>query len=179
VEFRTQRLTIRPWRADDDPEVRRGFDIYRRMEVARWLGGTPDPWPDLTEAKRRLGRWSDYEGEHPGYGLWAVVPDDATPRLPAGTVLLMPLHDADERPTGHVEIGWHFHPDSWGHGYATEASQRVLEHAWTLGLDRVEAIALADNEASLAVMRRLGMTYAGTTDRWYGTTFEWYRIDRP
>jgi RimJ/RimL family protein N-acetyltransferase len=177
MEFTTARLTLRPWRADDDREVARGLDIYRRMEVARWLGAKPAPWRDVSEARRHLGRWSDYQQEHPGYGLWAVVPNDHD--LPAGTVLLMPLHDADEVPTGHVEVGWHFHPDSWGHGYATEASQRLLEHAWELGLDRVEAIAFADNTPSIAVMERLGMYPMGATDQWYGTTFDWYRIDRP
>ncbi len=177
VEFRTNRLLLRPWHADDEREVERGFDIYRRLEVARWLGAKPDPWPDLQEARRRLGRWSEYGEAHPGYGLWAVVPDGVD--VPAGTVLLMPLHDGDEQPTGHVEVGWHFHPDAWGNGYATEAAQALLDHAWDMGLPVVEAIALADNTASIKVMERLGMGFEGPTDQWYGTTFLWYRIERP
>ena len=45
-----------------------------------------------------------------------------------------------------------------------------------LGLRRVEAVAYAGNERSFAVMHRVGMTHRGTTDKWYGTTFEWWSI---
>ena len=198
MELRTQRLLLRRWRPDDRHDVAVAFDIYHRWEVSRWLGATPSVWPDEASSQQSLARWQTFADAHPGYGLWAVVPqpantDDQTNRAvprpvggdsddghpdPVGTVLLMPLRDADDVPTGHVEVGWHFHPDVWGHGYATEASRAMLDHGWSLGLSRIEAIALPDNAPSIKVMERLGMTYQGQTDRWYGATFTWYRIER-
>ncbi len=56
------------------------------------------------------------------------------------------------------EIGWSFHPDFNGQGYATEGARRVLELAFdTLGLHRVIAELDPRNERSIALCRRLGM----------------------
>jgi len=175
MELRTTRLHVRAWDPDDADELAVAYDIYRRDEVAKWLGAKPAPWQSLEETRTRLERWAGIDRETPGYGLWAVVPDEVG--RPVGTVLLVPLTDGDRNPTGEIEIGWHFHPDHWGHGYATEASAALLDHAFTtMRLPRVEAIAFAGNGPSFAVMRRLGMTPQGSTDRWYGTTFEWWSV---
>jgi RimJ/RimL family protein N-acetyltransferase len=177
VELRTERLQLRPWRPDDDADVAAAFDIYRRDEVARWLGAAPKPWPSEEATRERLARWSAIDVRDPGYGMWAVVPDDVG--RPVGTVLLVRLPDAEGEMTDDVEVGWHVHPDHWGHGYATEASRALLDHAFgTLGLTTVNAVAYAGNEPSFAVMRRLGMTRRGTTDRWYGVTLEWWSVSR-
>ncbi len=180
MELHPPRLLLREWRPDDPNDVRVAFEIYRRIEVARWLGARPQPWPSLEVAHERLARWTVLGSDLPGYGMWAIVPE-ATGQ-PVGTVLLAPLPDAEGRRTEDIEIGWHLHPDHWGNGYATEAARAVLEHGFgTLGLDRVNAVAHPGNEPSLAVMTRLGMTRQGSTDRWYGTTFDWWLIeaDRP
>jgi RimJ/RimL family protein N-acetyltransferase len=61
-----------------------------------------------------------------------------------------------EHSTG--EIGWSFHPDYNGQGYATEGASRVLELAFdTLKLHRVIAELDPRNERSIALCRRLGM----------------------
>ena len=54
---------------------RAAFDIYRRDEVARWLGANPSPWTDERAAHERLLRWQSWLDDEPGYGLWAIVPD--------------------------------------------------------------------------------------------------------
>lgn len=56
------------------------------------------------------------------------------------------------------EIGWTFHPDFQGRGYATEAASAVLGRAFDeLGLHRVIAELDPRNDASIALCRRLGM----------------------
>lgn len=56
------------------------------------------------------------------------------------------------------EIGWTFHPDFRGRGYATEAASAVLSRAFAeLGLHRVIAELDPRNDASIALCRRLGM----------------------
>ena len=56
------------------------------------------------------------------------------------------------------EIGWTFHPDFRGRGYATEAASAVLRRAFAeLGLHRVVAELDPRNDASIALCRRLGM----------------------
>jgi ribosomal-protein-alanine N-acetyltransferase len=64
--------------------------------------------------------------------------------------------------TGEVEIGWWLAPERWRQGLATEAGAAVMRYAFeTLRFRRVTAIANPDNEASLRVMERLGMTELG------------------
>ncbi|WP_288466640.1 GNAT family N-acetyltransferase [uncultured Curtobacterium sp.] len=77
-----------------------------------------------------------------------------------GTVGLFGLAD------GAAEIGYAVHPDGRGRGFVTEAADRVLRWAFAdaptgLGLVRVQWRALAGNAASVAVAKRLGLTYEG------------------
>jgi RimJ/RimL family protein N-acetyltransferase len=91
----------------------------------------------------------------------------------AGTVLLVSLPDSEQ-----VEVGWHFHPDSWGLGYATEAARGALAHGFAHGLREIFAVVRPGNERSLALCRRLGMAGLGLTDRWYDTSLELFRSAR-
>jgi RimJ/RimL family protein N-acetyltransferase len=60
------------------------------------------------------------------------------------------------------EIGYTFHPDHHGHGYATEAAQALLRLGFEeLGLHRIEGRLEPRNNASAAVLERLGMRHEG------------------
>ena len=115
-------------------------------------------------------RWDELHDGDERFGVWAVEVRDTG--LVAGTVLFKPLPDGD----GEVEVGWHFHPDSWGHGYATEAARGAIARGFAHGLPEIYAVVRPDNEPSLAVCRRLGMTPLGRTNRWYGIDVEAFRI---
>lgn len=170
AELRTDRLLLRPWRAD---EADAALAIYSLDEVARYLGSSPRAWTQRAEAEAAIARWSAFPG--PLHGVWAIVPDAAA--APVGTVLLkvLPLSGSGE-PSGDTEIGWHLHPDAWGNGYATEAAARVLEHAWAHRVGEVFAVTYPQNGPSQAVCRRLGMAHLGRTDRYYDVTCELFRI---
>jgi RimJ/RimL family protein N-acetyltransferase len=56
------------------------------------------------------------------------------------------------------EIGWSFHPDFQGKGYASEAANAVLDLAFrVIRLHRVVAELDPRNDASVALCKRLGM----------------------
>jgi RimJ/RimL family protein N-acetyltransferase len=154
----TDRLVIRPWRHD---EADRLYDFMRRMEVARWLSKPPRPMQDRKEAIERIERWAAVLDHDSRFGAWAVV--ERTSGVPAGTVLFKPLPDGD----GEIEIGWHFHPDSWGRGFASESARAVLARGLAQGVDEVWAVTDLDNRPSIAVCRRIGMRLLGITHRWY------------
>ena len=68
-------------------------------------------------------------------------------------------------PAGTVEIGWRLARRRWGHGYVTEAAQRLLALGFTeKGLDEIVSFAVAGNARSIAVMRRIGMVAAPDRD---------------
>ena len=163
----TVRLRLRAW-TTEDADLARLADLYGRDEVTRWLGGPPTVTPaELVE------RWRLVHELNAVHGCWAIDPVDGD--APAGTVLLKPLPDG----VGEVEVGWHLHPDSWGHGYATEAARAVVDRAFSAGLVEVYAVVRPGNEASLAVCRRLGRHHLGRTTRWYHRELEAFRLEAP
>jgi RimJ/RimL family protein N-acetyltransferase len=166
--YETERLTVRPW-TQDESDVDRIFDTYSRWEVSGWLGATPRVLTSRAEAAATVDRWAGRASADGSLGVWAMEVRDTG--VVAGTVLLVPLPESTE-----VEVGWHLHPDSWGHGYATEAARGAIAKGFAGGLDEIFAVVRPDNERSLAVCRRLGLTHLGRGDRWYGQTLELFRI---
>ncbi|MER8182493.1 GNAT family N-acetyltransferase [Kitasatospora sp. NPDC094015] len=162
----TGRLTVRQWSAGD---VDRAFDLYSRWEVARWLGSAPRALAARAEAEALVERFRG-RGADPRFGCWAVQVRGTD--VVAGTVLLVPIPGG----AGEVEVGWHFHPDSWGHGYATEAARAAVAKGFAEGLTEVYAVTHPGNGPSQAVCRRLGMAELGRTDRWYGMELEAFRL---
>ena len=160
----TERLVIRPWTEHDAEAL---LDIYSRGEVARWLGAEPQALQTLDQAVRRVERWASRAEADPTYRVWCLTLRASG--VPVGTVLLLPLAG------GEVEVGWHLHPNHWGHGYATEAARAAIARGIDAGLDQVLAVVKPDNHQSQAVCRRLGMEHVGLTDRYYGMPIELFR----
>ncbi|WP_268743677.1 GNAT family N-acetyltransferase [Arthrobacter nitrophenolicus] len=69
-------------------------------------------------------------------------------------------------------MGWHFHPDYWGHGYASEAAAAVLAYAFDSGLRKVVAVTAPANTASQKVCIRIGLVHKGQTGRYYNALCE-------
>lgn len=176
----TDRLTLRGVTTGDVHAV---LDLYSRPEVQRWVGNGRT-MADLEEAQALVERRRSSVLPHP-MGIWAIALEDRM----VGMLLLKPIPisgtplAADPRnpdlllESPDVEIGWHLHPDVWGRGVATEAARRVLDHAREHGLAEVVAVTHPDNAASQRVARRIGMTAAGRTDRYYDTTTSLFTLD--
>ncbi|WP_245161154.1 GNAT family N-acetyltransferase [Blastococcus sp. CT_GayMR16] len=164
--LRTERLLLRPW-TTSPADVARLADIYSREEVTRWLGGAPSLAPEEIVA-----RWAAVHDLDRRFGCRAIELADGSV---AGTVLFKPLPNG----VGEVEVGWHLHPDSWGHGYATESAAAVIARGFQAGLPEVYAVVRPGNEASLAVCRRLGMAPLGRFRRWYDVELEAFRLTAP
>jgi RimJ/RimL family protein N-acetyltransferase len=142
----------------------------------RYLGTNPTVITEPEQAAARIETWSAFTG--PLHGIWAIVPDGQD--LPVGTALMKLLpYSGTKAPSAHTEVGWHLHPDAWGHGYATGAGGRLLAHAWSHGLEEVFAVTYPENEASKAVCLRLGMAPQGMTDAYYDISCALFRAERP
>ena len=77
-----------------------------------------------------------------------------------------------------MEVEWFIDPDAWGRGYATEMAEEAVRAAFTtLGLDALISYTTPDNEASQAVMRKLGMTYEADVEN-AGMPHVLYRLAR-
>ncbi|GAA4145120.1 GNAT family N-acetyltransferase [Leifsonia shinshuensis] len=162
----TDRLVLRPWH-DDDADF--AFDLYSRWEVARYLGRTPAVMTEPAEAERRIARLRALEDD---LRVFRVV--ELADGTPVGTVMLQPIPASGPeplRPSGDTEIGWHFHPDHWGHVYAAEAARALLTAALA-DLPRVVAVTYPENAASQRVCERIGMRRLGPSDAYYNVRME-------
>jgi RimJ/RimL family protein N-acetyltransferase len=89
--------------------------------------------------------------------LAVVLKDSNTPIGMCGLLKREDLPDPD--------IGFAYLPDFWGKGFAFEAATAVMNDAReTLKLDRILAIVNPDNDASIKLLQRLGMSYERSKD---------------
>ena len=146
VVLTTRRLLLRTFRRDDLPHY---AALNADPEVVRYLGGGLS-----RQHSDEIAEWANEVHEAEGIGLLAVE------RRADGTFIGMcGLHHQESYPDD-VEVGWRLAYEHWGQGYATEAATAWLDHAFgPLGLPRVISITDPPNVRSLAVMRRLGMTF--------------------
>ena len=119
--------------------------IQSRDDVTRWLYWGPRSEDDVRLAiEEHIARPAEE-------GVWLVV----ELRSGGGLVGHVSLVVGEE---GQGEIGFLFHPDHQGHGYATEAARALLAHAFdAYGLHRVYGRLEPRNVASARVLEKLGM----------------------
>ncbi len=136
-------------------------------EVMR-LTGEP-PLRSLEEARAAILGYPDFDER--GYGRWACVLKE-TGRI-VGFCGLKYLSELDA-----VDLGYRFLPDHWGRGLATEAGRASLGFGFeVLGLDRIIALVLPENLASIRVLEKLGMRPEGEI-RYDGLAALRYAIER-
>jgi RimJ/RimL family protein N-acetyltransferase len=162
AELRTERLTMRPWRAEDASALH-PILVANWKHLGPWIPArvaTPVPVPELEV--RLAGFGDDFaSGREFRYGLFApdghevlgeagLYPRSATQRVPLSRASC-------------VELGYWLRADLTGQGLVTEASRALVALAETLPhLTHVEIRCDARNAPSAAIPKRLGFTLATT-----------------
>jgi RimJ/RimL family protein N-acetyltransferase len=144
----TERLHLRTFRASDLDDL---YAIRSLPEVVRYLYGEVRSRQEVEELLAEHATRTSLNEDGDALVLAAERRDDG--RVIGDVVLWL-----RSREHGQGEIGFAFHPDAQGHGYAREAATELLRVAFgPLELHRVFGRADARNDASAALMRRLGM----------------------
>ena len=146
----TDRLLLRPYTLDD---------LDAAVAV---LEGHPDVWRyDPGHARTREQRADELrfriaELKRKGVGCLAVVLRSED-RFIGYCGLQLYLWERQPFSSPEVELFYKLGRDYWGQGYATEAARALVNHAFqALRLPRLVSWALAENERSVALLRRLG-----------------------
>ncbi|HEX7128643.1 MAG TPA: GNAT family N-acetyltransferase [Rhodanobacteraceae bacterium] len=166
----TARLLLRVPRLED-------FERYAQLladeEAARYIGGRLERAPAWRRFLQMPGAWVVQ-----GFAMFSVL-DKASGKW---------LGQAGPwKPDGWPgnEVGWSFHPDAWGRGYATEAAIAAMDWAFeTLGWDSVIHCIDPANAPSQRLAQRLGSHNRGAvqmpppyqdlaTEMWGQTREEW------
>jgi RimJ/RimL family protein N-acetyltransferase len=156
----SERLRIRPLTMDDLDACYELFadaadDGERRAQRRRWLEWTVRSYEQLAGLHQPpYGERAVTQGGTDAFvGVVGLVPSfDAFGRLPSFG------GDPGSGRSAEVGLYWALLPSFRGRGYATEAARCLIDFAFrSLDLGRIVATTTHDNEASIAVMRRLGM----------------------
>jgi RimJ/RimL family protein N-acetyltransferase len=139
---------LEPWRAD---EFAAHLD-RARAHIRPWVGPSFIA-PGLDGAKATLTRYAEATGRDGAriYGIWD-----------AGTLVGGVMFVEFSAASGGCEIGCWLEPSGEGRGHITAAVEVLLAYAFEeRGLHRAEWRCRSDNERSIAVAKRLGMTWEG------------------
>ena len=146
--LQTQRLLLRPFAVTDFDAL---LAIQSRADVARYLYWDPRTAAEVRETLDAKVRATAIIAEGDSLSLAAVL-------MEGGDLIgdcSLRWASAEHR---QAEIGFVFHPDHHGHGYATEAAAALLALAFEqLRAHRVFGRLEARNSASARVLERLGM----------------------
>ncbi|MFE6813205.1 GNAT family N-acetyltransferase [Streptomyces sp. NPDC057677] len=136
---------LEPWQAE---EFLAHMDRGRAFIGAR--NGLPDVVADLESSRAFLRLYAEKAAADSGriHGIWS----DGTL---VGAVILRQLDAAN----GTAEAGCWLEPAGVGRGLVTRAARALIDWAIEVrGIHRVEWVVSSDNEPSIAVARRLGMS---------------------
>lgn len=145
----TERLTLRPFRAEDAASLHR---LINDWEVCRNLAAVPFPYA-RAEADAFIARAASALHEGSAYHL-AITGREGEAEILVGGAS---LHVNRAQRTGR--LGYWVGRRYWGLGVATEAAGRLVRWALAnLDLDRLAACVATDNPGSAAVLRRIGFS---------------------
>lgn len=146
----TERLSLRAMHPIDAEDM---FDYAKRPEVTKYLLWREHESISFTRdyliyVGRRYALGDFYD--------WAII--DRESRKMIGTCGFTKIDTANNS----AEIGYVLNPDFHRRGFGSEAVKRILKFGFEeLKLNRIEARFMQGNEASLALMRSVGMTFEG------------------
>ena len=114
--FKTQRLTLRPWRKEDAKCL---YHFAKNPKIGPIAG-----WPPHESVEDSLNIIKTVFAKKETY---AIVKDN----VPIGCVGLL-FHPDTNHWWGEdgVELGYWIGEEYWGNGYAAESSERLIQHAF-------------------------------------------------
>lgn len=145
----TNRLTLRPFTANDAVPV---ATLVGDWDVARMCARIPHPYGE-DDARRWLATLPKARVDGESYTFAIATAHDGV----VGAISLERRNDGDP-----LTLGYWLGKPYWGRGFATEAGAAVLAHATEdLGVDTYRSEHFVENEASGAVLQKLGFAYTG------------------
>jgi len=166
VIVETPRLALRTLGMEDAPELQA---LFSDPEVMRFYDGLRD----LTATRAWIARHTAFYRTR-GCGVWGVEAKGAPGLLGYCGLIPQEVEGREE-----LEIGYLLGRIHWGHGYATEAAAACRDLAFSrYAAPRVVSLIAPANARSIAVARRVGMTFRREIEKW-NREIAVYALDRP
>lgn len=141
--------------------------------MTRWLVPVIDHVADVGAMQNLLVDWiGDSYARRIPEGRWAIERRDDSSVI--GGAELLTLGDS-----GRLFMAWQLHPETWGHGFATEVGHGLAHQAFELdGVDEIFAVTHPRNQRGRATVLRIGMSRAGETTEVAGVKLDLYQLRR-
>lgn len=145
----TSRLQLRPFESEDATSL---FLLNSDPLVLQYTGDVP--FKDISEAAEFILKYDHYQQY--GYGRWATFDKESNAFLGWCGLKYSP----EKRET---DIGFRFHREYWGNGFATEAAKSCIDYGFAeLSLSRIVGRAQIGNISSHKVLQKNGMILTGS-----------------
>lgn len=164
----TERLIIRELKDEDDADF-----IFRLLNTPKFIQFIGDRNVHSPEDAHNFirDRYRKSYQDH-GYGLYAVELKAAG----SETIGICGFVRRDSLPG--PDIGFAFLPEYEGKGYGYEAASAMMNYGRTaLGFAEVLAITTTDNDASGALLEKLGFSFDRVMENEEGETLKLFRIE--
>ena len=150
ARINTRRTRLRAFTPADIDGV---TELMTDADVMRFTGfREPQPEERIQEF---LAKWC--AAEDAPWGVWCV--EELGSGAFVGWSMLRPTTETDP------ELGFMFLASQWGRGFATEVSAALLDHAFrALGSGRVIACVAPEHDASIRVLKKVGMREIAVRD---------------
>jgi RimJ/RimL family protein N-acetyltransferase len=154
----TKRLLLRHLIEEDLSNL---FAFYSDPEVVRYI---PDAPRTYQEAREELEWFMNGHPKFPELGLWGTIHKETGQFIGRCGLLPWTIDGKHE-----VEVAFALSKAYWGQGLATEVAQALVHYGFEhLKLSRLICVIDHDNEASIRVATKLGMTFEKETKDEYG-----------
>ncbi len=148
VELEGKRVRLREFRATDEDAV---LEIIGDDGVTRWLSFASR---DREQARAMLAGAMDRAQVEPRDEYYLAVEAAGAEMVGFARLAFAGVRAA--------KLGYAVRADAWGNGFATDATRSIIDFGFNeLKLHRISAAIGPDNEASIAVIKKLGFQYEG------------------
>ncbi|MEW9922184.1 GNAT family N-acetyltransferase [Marimonas sp. MJW-29] len=152
--LKTERLVLRPFRREDRDAL---FAVFSHPEAMRYWSTPPHATPEVT-----AGMIEASIGGDPASHLELVIELEGKVIGKAGLWQV-------------PEIGYIIHPDYWRLGIAEEALRALIAHGFEdMRLTEITADVDPDNQASIALLTKLGFRETGRAEKTIEIAGTWY-----
>jgi RimJ/RimL family protein N-acetyltransferase len=148
TSIETDRLVIRNFRAGDWPDLQEMILRYQASDMAQY----DHEWPTSADEIKGVAEWFASGDSYLAVCL----------RTTGKLIGLISLNPQEQQAAPVFGLGYVFHEDHFGQGYATEGCRAVIDYAFgPLAADSVTSGTAAANHRSCRLLRRLGLRQTG------------------
>lgn len=153
MKIETERLILREFRAEDCEQLAPIMADPKGMKFSR-TGSVLS----VLETQRKISGFIRSYQQH-GFGKWAVISKAHHRLIGYCGIAVEQIDHQDEK-----ELGYRLDSEYWNQGLATEAATAVIQYGFeTFKFPYLLGIVDRENQASIRVLEKLGMTYQKST----------------